>query len=260
MVENTSLYYYIRLYNPTTTENIGWYAVDKTTGYVYDNTNIPQYEYYIVTKNQISEDGQIENHYWVPKGASNDTTGTILKNKLNELNNASTVAVINIGKTGYVNNTGLGNVINLSNLCKNFTNLVQFNLINTTEGNVINTSNMFNGCEALRNIDFSSLNTSKVTDMSYMFNMCYLLTSIPTLNTSSCIDMNNMFNTCDAITNWSSVNSWNTTNVTNMSNMFYHCVTLTTMPTFSMSAVTDASYMYSESGLITIREIGRAHV
>lgn len=230
MYQETSLYYYVRLYNTTTTANIGWYAVEKSTGYVYNYDSVPQYEYYIATANTLSEEGLIKNYYWVPKGTENDTIGTILKNKLSEFNNANVVS-IQIGQSisQLVNNTGLENVQDLSHLCENFTYLKRFIVIGGSNSIVENMSYMFSGCTSLLSIDLGNLNSSNVTIM------------------------NSMFYNCKAMIDWSFLNNLSTSAVTDMSFMFGDCSKLTTMPSINMNSVTQAPDMFSATSITTIK-------
>ena len=120
MYQETSLYYYVKLFNTNSRKNVGYYGVDKQTGYVYDYDNMPIYEYYIKTnENGTSND----NIYWISKTSSNDTDASILKNKLQDFNNKN-ILRIEIGNSSNQNlvikNTGLGNVLDLSELFKNF--------------------------------------------------------------------------------------------------------------------------------------------
>lgn len=258
MYQETSLYYYIILYDSNTAVNYGWYAVDKTTGYTYEYDNLPQYEYYIETESKYSSEEATVNSYWVAKGTDNDTTGAVLKAKLEELNTSS-VQVIKIGLTNQSNNgifnTSLDNIQDLSSLCSGFTYLKQF-IIYEGENSVCTTmESMFNGCTSLIAVNFGSLKTSNCTNMSLLFNNCSALTTlsnISSFNTSKVNTMQKMFYNCSSLSSFSFVESWANTNVTTMESMFNTCTKLTSMPNIKMTKVTNGNYMYAATGLTSI--------
>lgn len=229
MYQETTLYFYIVLLNSNNVSQ-GRYAVEKSTGYIYDYDKVPQFEYYIKTANTTSSTGRTEKTYWVPKGIDNDINGSIIKNKLSELNSAGTVAVINIGETETaVTNTGLLGNQNLDRLCMNFTNLVQFNLKDSAKSTPTSMNNTFSECTNLTSIDLGSLSTANVTTMA------------------------SLFYNCAKLTNWTFLNKFNTSKVTNMNSMFDGCKGLTTMPSLNMSQVTTATWMFSNTNITAIK-------
>ena len=283
VVENTSLYYYVRLTNPETTQNYGWYAVDKTSGYVYDNTDIPQYEYYIeVSDGTGKQIGNVQ-QVWLPKGEGNDTSGTILKSKLNELNSTGNLSRLTIGKTGSeAPNNSISNVLNLSDLCYNFSDMVSLNvnsndtikpsimdnmfnrcssltsinIDNFNTSNIKDMSSVFERCSSLQNLDLSSWDVSNVTNFSHIFAQCGELQNLNLSNwdISSANSMESMFYQCYKLPQsfFTTLSNWDTSKVTNMSGTFQWCYLLTTMPSFNMSNVTDASTMFYGTGLTNI--------
>lgn len=283
VVENTSLYYYVRLTNPETTQNYGWYAVDKTSGYVYDNTDIPQYEYYIEVSDGTGEQIGNVQQVWLPKGEGNDTSGTILKSKLNELNSTGNLSRLTIGKTGSeAPNNSISNVLNLSDLCYNFSDMVSLNvnsndtikpsimdnmfnrcssltsinIDNFNTSNIKDMSSVFERCSSLQNLDLSSWDVSNVTNFSHIFAQCGELQNLNLSNwdISSANSMKSMFYQCYKLPQsfFTTLSNWDTSKVTNMSGTFQWCYLLTTMPSFNMSNVTDASTMFYGTGLTNI--------
>lgn len=226
IVESTSLYYYVSLENTSTSTNVGTYAVDKTTGYVYEENSLPQYEYYILTNNNSGE----EKSYWVAKGTDNDIEGNVLRNKLSELNNAGNLVSIQIGaENSGALNTGIEGDINLNELCKNFTHLNSFTL-QDTNATPISTAGMFDNCQTLVNVNFGDLNVSKISNMSSMFRNCKSMTN----------------------SNYSFISSWSNSACTTMEQMFLGNTKLTTMLNIKMPNVKNVSYMYSSTGLTSI--------
>lgn len=284
VVENTSLYYYVRLTDPETTQNYGWYAVDKTAGYVYDNNQVPQYEYYIETSDSAGEEIGNVQQIWLPKGSGNDTNGAILKAKLNELNATGDLVTLTIGKTGSeAPETSIDNVLNLSELCSGFTSMVSFTLnglgeckptvmssmfynctnlvsINNIEDinteNVTNMVGLFYNCNKISSIDLSAWDVSNVTTINNLFVGCSNLSSLNLNNwdTSNMTDISNVFNNCSKLPQsfFSTLSNWNTSKVTSMYRTFRNCSLLTTMPSFNMSNVTNTTEMFSNSGLTNI--------
>lgn len=229
MYQETSLYFYVTLLNPNNVSQ-GRYAVEKSTGYIYNYDKVPQFEYYIKTANTTSSTGKTEEISWIPKGKDNDISGAIIKNKLSELNSAGTVAVINIGETETaVTNTGLLGNQNLDRLCVNFTNLVQFNLKDSAKSTPTSMNDTFSGCTNLTSIDLGSLSTANVTTMA------------------------NLFYNCAKLTDWTFLNKFNTSKVTNMNGMFDGCKGLTTMPSLNMSQVTTATWMFSNTNITAVK-------
>lgn len=222
MYQETSLYFYIRLYSKETSQDIDFYAVDKTTGYTYEYSNVPQSEYYIQITNDISAEVPVTNEYWLAKGEENDTSGTILKTRLADFNNPNVQSIV-IGRpaeTLKITNTGIDNVQDLSSLFKDFSSVKELSIEAIGNGKATNMASMFENCIAL-----TSINLSK-------------------LNTSNCKDMRNMFHNCGKIKTWTFLKDFNTSNVLNMSHMFEGCDNLSYFPSLDMSSVTDASYMF----------------
>lgn len=221
MYQETSLYYYVRLYDPNTTYNIGYYAVEKSTGYVYVYDNLPRYEYYISVTTSASEEGT---GYWVSKGDSNDTDGAILRETLNNFKDQY-IAILQIGFVstgiGTVTNTSLDNVEDLSYLLADFSE-VSYIIINEG-GNSVATdmSYMFNSCLNLSSLNVSSLNTSNVTNMEGMFvNFGFVTTlQLSNFDMSKVTNMNSMFEGNSRMASITFGN-FNIKSVTSMTNAF----------------------------------------
>lgn len=231
MYQETSLYFYIRLYSKETAQNMGYYAVDKQKGYAYEYQDIPQAEYYIQTTNDISAEVPVTNEYWLAKGLENDTTGTILKTKLAELNNQNVqnITLGRISETLPIANTSIDNVQDLSASFKGFSYVKE--IIINAEGNskVVNMASMFEDCSVLSNITLVKFNTSNCKDMSYLFRNCH------------------------QISDWSFVNELKTGNVLNMSYMFANfSSSLVSFPRIDMTSVTNTSYMFRRARITSI--------
>ena len=169
MYQETSLYFYVRLYSIDTTQDIGYYAVEKSTGYVYEYNNVPDYEYYIQTTDDISKEVPVSTEYWIPKQGK-DENGTILKNNLKTLCDNVKVQSIMVGHpspTLMVMNTGMNNVKDLSSLCANFSHLKEFTARNGSTQNATNMQQMFLNCNNL--ISMPELNMDNVTNAYQMF-------------------------------------------------------------------------------------------
>lgn len=195
MYQETSLYYYVKLFNTNSRENVGYYGVDKQTGYVYDYDNMPIYEYYI--KTSTNENGTSnDNIYWISKTSSNDTDASILKNKLQDFNNEN-ILRIEIGNSSNQNlvikNTGLGNVLDLSELFKNFSYVKNIGIYDSRESQVINMKGMFQLCTNLRTVTISELDISRCTDMSYLFSGCTNITNMLNIPMDNVQDISYMY-------------------------------------------------------------------
>lgn len=281
----TGLYYYVKLITSSSSDLLGVYAVDKTTGLVYLKDNVPEHEYYIkVATNAEGTEGIQE--IWLAKGSNNDIDGDILDNKLSELNGSINLAYIQLGKEDdtldidtSIKNTTTG----LIDLCNGFSNLRTFRLSGTNSSkaasivrmfnncqnlstidfgniafnNVTYYTNAFDNCNSLSNLDLSKFNFNSVDNLGYAFSGCSSLQNLTlpsTVSFSTNTDTNKMegvFKNCSSLptTFFNSLSNWTTSNVSSMSNIFNGCVNLTTMPTFNMQNVTDASYMFAKSGL-----------
>lgn len=227
IAESTSLYYYVNLRNTSTATNIGTYVVDKKTGYVYEEDNLPQYEYHILAGYDNSEESK---SYWVAKGIDNDVNGNVLRNKLSELNKAGNLISIQVGvDNSGILNTGIVGNINLNSLCKGFTHLNLF-MLQDTNATPTNMAQMFDACSALVSVDFGDIDVSKVTNMSFMFRDCSSMTN----------------------SSYSFISSWSNTACTTMEQMFVRNKKLTLMLNIKMPNVTNAANMYQGSGITSI--------
>ena len=254
VVETTSLYYYVDLVDTDTSRNAGRYVVDKKTGYVYDYNNAPEYEYNI----RVSTDGTNYKEYWLPKGADGDSNTTILRNKLVELNTATPIIKINIGNDGSkAYQTGFAGVQNLSNLCSDFSKLQEFYIHDSVYALPTNMEYMFYHCSNLSIVDFDNINTSNVTSMESMFFFNIKLKSIRGLDnadTSNVSSMKQMFIGCSTITNsdLTFLTKWSNSRCSDMSSIFANNTGITSMINIKMPNVTNASSMYSNTGLTSV--------
>ena len=255
IAESTSLYYYVNLRNTSTATNIGTYAVDKETGYVYEEDNLPQYEYHILAGYDNSE---AKKSYWVAKGTNNDINGSVIRNKLSELNNAGNLISIQIGvDNSGILNTGFSGAQDLSRLCSEFTKLKEFKIQDNSTASPTNMSFMFSLCYNLESVDLNNINTSNVTSMDSMFAIDGKLKTVKGLenaNTSNVISMNSMFTNCSEMTNSSYLflTKWNNSKCEDMRSMFLNNNKLTSMVNIKMPNVKKASSMYMGSNITSI--------
>lgn len=234
VVESTSLYYYITVVDPSTTQNYGTYAVTKSRGMVYESDEIPEYEYYIRYYRSTSEEGISE---WLAKGSNNDSTGSVLKNRLSTLNSTQAITDLFIGgyDGGYVYHTGIEGSPDLSNLCSGFTSLTSFYAYSTSSGSSVtctptNMQGMFQNCSKLTSVDLSAIDSSKTTNMALMFLGCSSITN----------------SALSFLTDWAN------TVCTNMTGMFRECSKITSMLNIKMPAVTSVNQMYRDTGLTSV--------
>lgn len=250
----SQLYYYVMLTDINNINNVlSMYAVDKSTGILYEPNEIPIHEY-VIHAGANTEEGE---EFFVPKGADGDPNGTILKAKIAELTQDPLNKWIDIGNqysavvAPYM--CGLEELVNASTLFEGQTRLVGTRILGTFKPNIMN--GMFYGCSSMKSITFTGLDTSNCTSMATVFDLCSALTTIngmSGLDTSKVTTMVAMFDECSNMANFSFVETWNNTNVTNMNNMFSGCKKLTAMPNIKMPKVTNANSMYSSSGLTSV--------
>ena len=70
------------------------------------------------------------------------------------------------------------NIVNMSRMFKDCTNLIEVDLRRLKTNNVTDMSYMFSGCSNLTQLDLTSFNTKKVTNMRCMFDLCNNLRSL----------------------------------------------------------------------------------
>lgn len=254
IVETTSLYYYVDLVDAETSRNAGRYVVNKTTGYVYDYDNAPEYEYNITT----STDGTTYNSYWVPKGTDGDSETTVLRNKLVELNTTKPLLSIQVGNdNSKAYQTGFAGAQDLSDLCSEFAKLQQFSIQDSSSALPTSMGHMFYLCFNLITVDFNNINTTNVTSMDRMFFSDGNLKTIKGLenaDTSNVIGMRGVFENCSTLTNsdLSFLTKWSNSKCTDMGFMFSGASGITSMINIKMPNVTNAASMYSNTGLTSI--------
>ena len=95
------------------------------------------------------------------------------------------------------------NIVNMSRMFKNCTNLIEVDLRRLKTDNVTDMSYMFSGCSNLTQLDLTSFNTNKVTDMSYMFDLCNNLRSLDltSFKVNDNVDVTDMFFQKDKLKN-----------------------------------------------------------
>ena len=125
-----------------------------------------------------------------------------------------------------------------SNLFYNFTNVISIEFNNNFDtSNAIDMEQMFRLCTSLVQLDLSSFNVSNVTNMTAMFNfwsdeqkknLDSSLTTIifgPNFNTSKVTSMHSMFAGANKLISLD-LSSFNTSNVVDTYHMFYFCTNL----------------------------------
>ena len=142
------------------------------------------------------------------------------------------------------------NIVDMSILFYNCTNLETVDVSNFNTINVIDMTGIFFNCHSLKSIDLSSFNTKNVKNIRVMFFHCYALTSInlTSFNTEKVTDMGFMFYYCNSLRSIN-ITNFNTKNVKDMKYMFYACWSLNSIDisNFNTENVLDMSYMFSYS-------------
>ena len=137
------------------------------------------------------------------------------------------------------------NMNSMFNECRNLTNIINLNNLNTTSA--VSFSEMFYNCSSLTTLDVSNFDTSNVTSLSNMFYDCSNLKTINLFSSTSgkLKSIQGVFWGCNKLENITSLN-FNTSNVTTMSYLFSSCSSLTSLDlsNFNTSSVTNMAYMF----------------
>ncbi len=254
----SGLYYYVKLVTISEQKEVGTYAVNKTTGLIYQADEIPIQEYSILYG---GAKGQETNQIWLSKGEDKDEDGNILRTSLHSspLSDVTTKSV----KVGFLpgNNDFDLKTIKMDTVknCEALfgTKSIDLRYYTNIEINGFSPENaisMFAECNALTSVSFYIENkTLPISDITAMFQNCSELISISGLEglilpnlkkTSYCF-----FNTHLSNSNLSFIETWNMPNVENASYMFSNCSYLLKMLDLKMSKVKDVSYMYNSCGI-----------
>ena len=176
------------------------------------------------------------------------------------------------------------NVTSMRNVFYNCSTLSSLNISGWNTSNVTDMAYMFCGCKALSTIvGIDTWDVSNVSNMNYTFSYCTSFndttlelfsnwdthnlvemcgtfegasaitttTALSTWDVSNVTNMTNLFKSCSGLSEVNALSNWDTNNVTNMSNMFLNCESLRVCPELKTSGVTDMSYMFRNSNIIT---------
>ena len=168
----------------------------------------------------------------------------------NWFNGCTALATIN--GLGNLNTENVTTMFYMFNDCRALTSL---DLSGFNTAKVTTMSYMFFGCSALESITFgSAFTTAEVTSMSGMFRQCSVLTALDLsgFNTAKVTTMSDMFNGCSALSTITFGPQFTTAQVTSTNGMFYNCSALTelNLTTFTVEALTDASYMFNGCSML----------
>ena len=136
-----------------------------------------------------------------------------------------------ISKINEKNLLDLSNVINISNMFKNCSNLQKIDLTFLQKiYNIKRMDYLFCGCKSLENIDnIKLLNTKFVTNMNNMFNGCEDLKNVDDIKefiTDNVEYLKGMFKHCRSLEELPNLSGWNLENVKSMKGMFKDCTNL----------------------------------
>ncbi|MDY5984838.1 MAG: kelch repeat-containing protein [Candidatus Onthovivens sp.] len=255
----SGLYYYVKLVTVSEQKEVGTYAVDKTTGLVYQADEIPIQEYSILYG---SAKGQETNQIWLSKGENKDEDGNILRKEIQSspLSDDTTKSV----KIGFLPENSSFNlktikmdtVRNCLNLFYNKTNLenIEINGFYPEEAR-----QMFYKCSKLVSVNINiDEKVIPVTSMLNMFNGCQKLNSIIGLGNlilPNLTSVNACFRECRNLNNsaLSFIETWNMSNVTDAKQMFYICPNITEMFNLTMPKVKNIDSMYDSCGLKEVK-------
>ena len=246
----SGLYYYVKLVTVSEQKEVGTYAVDKTTGLVYQADEIPIQEYSILYG---GAKGQETNQIWLSKGENKDEDGNILRTSLHSspLSDATTKSV----KVGFLLKNSdfnlktikmdtLKNCQGLFSSEKNFEN-IEVNGFHP-EGSVLS---MFYDCTSLISVSFNmDTKVLSATSITSMFYNCTSLTSVAGLENLSFPNLTSagfcFGNTRLNENTLSFVETWDMPIVEDVYNMFDGCSQLSRMLNLKMPKVKNINYMY----------------
>ncbi len=256
----SGLYYYVKLVTVSEQKEVGTYAVDKTTGLIYQADEVPVQEYSILYG---SAKGQETNQMWLSKGENKDWNGTILQKAIQSppLSNDNTKSV----KIGFLPENSDFNLKTIKmdtiEICtflfgavspvKNFEN-IEINGFYPT-----NAVSMFENCTNLVSVSFNmDTKTLPVTEMYMMFYGCSSLNSIIGLENLTFPNLRSVAgcfqNTKLDEKTLSFVETWNMPNVEDTSYMFYGCSQLSKMLNIKAPKVQNIAQMYRNCNLTEV--------
>lgn len=255
----TNLYYYVRLLNSARTSEIsGLYAVDKTTGIMYDYNDIPTSEYVIYGK-PISGTGK---YYFITKNETGDQAGASFKANIGTFLTANpTYTVLRIGDNGdsqfKIKNSGFEQLKNGSELFKGNTQLTSINVYGQFSPTDVHS--MFEGCSNLSAISFENFENSGAPNMSRMFYGCTKLASTANIPMVHITNASEMYRNSGIKT----ISLQGATNLRNAQGMFRGCTNLTEVQNANSlfgnnSNLEDVSYLFE--GCTNLKSVGTHNV
>lgn len=249
----SGLYYYVKLVTVSEQKEVGTYAVDKTTGLIYQADEVPIQEYSILYG---SAKGEETNQIWISKGENKDENGNILRTNLSAspLKDVTTKSI----KIGFLPENSNFNLKTIKmDTLKNCNSLFRLSSYKNIEINGFNpqtATGMFNLCLNLNSVNINIENKIlAVEDLSYMFYECTVLKSITGMEN---LEFPNLKSTEECFyfvgldsEGLSFVETWNMPNLENASSMFSTCQHLTRMLNLKMPKVKNISAMYTSCNL-----------
>lgn len=190
--------------------------------------------------------------------ANKDTTGAVLKTRLQEINAANTNINIKVStKYDFIEDMSymFGYADRWGDALEN--HYISIDVSGLKTNNAINMDGMFFYCQNLTSLDLSSFVTSKVTSMQDMFCYCNNLTSlnISSFDTSNVTTFKNFLHFCQKLANFSVANI-KTDSATDLSSMFQGMnaattASLSTAANFNTSKVTTFWHTFSGCHALT---------
>lgn len=256
----SGLYYYVKLVTVSEQKEVGTYAVDKTTGLIYQADEIPIQEYSILYG---SAKGQETNQIWVSKGEGEDGAGNRLRSALQSspLFDDTTKSI----KVGFLPENSEFNLktIKMDTVgdCSSlFGTTIEIKNWENIEINGFYPSyadRVFQSCVNLTSISFNvDKKTLPVVEMDKMFSGCRNLisvTGLENLNLPALKDISFCFSgTKLNESTLSFVETWNMPNVEDTSYMFYRCSQLSKMLNIKTPKVQNIAQMYRNCNLTEV--------
>ncbi|MBR5673908.1 MAG: BspA family leucine-rich repeat surface protein [Muribaculaceae bacterium] len=147
---------------------------------------------------------------------------------------------------------------NCSEMFKDYSSCINFDLNNVNTSRMTSASRMFEGCTGITSIDLSNWDTDSVTDMTYMFEGCYHLSTsnLSGWHTSNVTNIEFMFGNCTELTSLN-VSRWHTGNVTNMYYLFGNCPKLESLDVsgWNTANVINMEYLFGNCQKLTLLDL-----
>ncbi|MCL2384076.1 MAG: BspA family leucine-rich repeat surface protein, partial [Oscillospiraceae bacterium] len=171
--------------------------------------------------------------------------GTSIRGLFANLNNVTSIEGLD--------NLNTENVINMSEMFVNTSNLKSLDLSTWNTSNVTNMGGMFFYATSLTNLNVSTWDTSNVTNINNMFrNVSLTSLDVSNWDTGNVVDMRLLFAGASSLTSLD-VSNWNTSSVTNMSSVFNGTSSLTSidLSNWNTGNVTTMGSMFSDANSLS---------